>query len=999
MCASEGGSFVFQRSDHSLLSGRGGLPGALAISLLAATAGLANGQCEPAWVPAPVGPFYSNAASVSDGIVFDRDGNGPLPARLYIAARAAPTGQPAGLVEWDGDTWIESDEDFDGFVSRLITWDADGDGPNPPRLVAMGDFTRVGTSTTRTSVAIWDGQTWSSIPGLDGGFTQPTSIATRDPDFGGPLPPRLVLARAIVGGAMAGVVEWDGSTLSQVGDLTPGGIGSGDANAFVTWDRGDPELEPQFIAAGAFQNVGGELVARIASFDGVVWSPLGSGIEQGVVNALAVFDTDGGGVGASEVYAAGTFLRAGGQPVNQIARWDGSTWRAVGSGLTGGAARQLLVLDTDGSGPRGTELVALGEFTSAGGIPVPGIAAWDGSQWRAIGDGNIQNTVSRRLVAFDPDGDGPMGEVLAVAGVFSVSPLSVRGAAWLDGDSWQPLGFGIAGSQRATVPWDPDGAGPASEVLVSVGQFFSAGDQPIGGIAGWDGSRWNIIAPGATGNYFMREAATWDHDGNAATASRLIVAGSLTQIGGVAVDGIAMWDGAAWSRMGGLDSASKLITHDPDGAGALPEELFLAGSFRSGTEPFQRGVARWNGTGWAPVGLTDAAVSSAIYWDADGDGPGSPDLYIAGSFTTVDGVAATRIARWNGAAWQPLGPGLDRPVTALEVWDEDGAGPLPSRLVASVYTASGAPVRVSSVFAWDGSAWTQIGSNLTGTNNVASTSSLRAWDPDGAGPLAPWLVVAGTFTQVETGPAPGLAYFEAGASGWRALPAGEFANGADLQVWTPPGSDRSRLAVIGAPVFTAGFGPAGLSFFDRAPDVAVWDQPTDTQQRAGGRAQLVARARSGDGLAGDGYSFQWQRETPEGSGLFVDLADGPGGASPGGGEVLGASGARQDSSPIRLTIQGARQSDAGTYRVRLVNACGSDESLAARLEITPACDYDFNQDENVDLTDAQSLAQVVVGILLPEPGWLDGDVNGDENVALDDAQLIAQFVVSGVCAV
>jgi len=69
MCASEGGSFVFQRSDHSLLSGRGGLPGALAISLLAATAGLANGQCEPAWVPAPVGPFYSNAAQskVSEG--------------------------------------------------------------------------------------------------------------------------------------------------------------------------------------------------------------------------------------------------------------------------------------------------------------------------------------------------------------------------------------------------------------------------------------------------------------------------------------------------------------------------------------------------------------------------------------------------------------------------------------------------------------------------------------------------------------------------------------------------------------------------------------------------------------------------------------------------------------------------------------------------------------------------------------------------------------------
>ena len=63
----------------------------------------------------------------------------------------------------------------------------------------------------------------------------------------------------------------------------------------------------------------------------------------------------------------------------------------------------------------------------------------------------------------------------------------------------------------------------------------------------------------------------------------------------------------------------------------------------------------------------------------------------------------------------------------------------------------------------------------------------------------------------------------------------------------------------------------------------------------------------------------------------------------------------------------------------------------------PTCDYDFNQDENVDLTDAQQMAQVFVGLLTPEPGWLDGDLNLDENADLTDAQLLAQFVVTGAC--
>ncbi len=61
------------------------------------------------------------------------------------------------------------------------------------------------------------------------------------------------------------------------------------------------------------------------------------------------------------------------------------------------------------------------------------------------------------------------------------------------------------------------------------------------------------------------------------------------------------------------------------------------------------------------------------------------------------------------------------------------------------------------------------------------------------------------------------------------------------------------------------------------------------------------------------------------------------------------------------------------------------------------CNYDYNRDENVDLLDAQQMAQVFVGLIQPQPNWLDGDLNLDENADLTDAQLLARAIVQGLC--
>ncbi len=77
----------------------------------------------------------------------------------------------------------------------------------------------------------------------------------------------------------------------------------------------------------------------------------------------------------------------------------------------------------------------------------------------------------------------------------------------------------------------------------------------------------------------------------------------------------------------------------------------------------------------------------------------------------------------------------------------------------------------------------------------------------------------------------------------------------------------------------------------------------------------------------------------------------------------------------------------------------TDTYLRAYRTPRNPCDYDFNRDENIDLLDAQQMAQVFVGSLTPEANWLDGDLNNDENADLTDAQLLAAYVVRGTCGV
>ncbi len=85
------------------------------------------------------------------------------------------------------------------------------------------------------------------------------------------------------------------------------------------------------------------------------------------VHALTVSD-DGDG---PALYAGGWFTTAGGQAVSHIARWDGSAWSSVGTGVN--SAVHALAAYDDGEGPA---LYAGGLFTTAGENASAYLAKW-----------------------------------------------------------------------------------------------------------------------------------------------------------------------------------------------------------------------------------------------------------------------------------------------------------------------------------------------------------------------------------------------------------------------------------------------------------------------------------------------------------------------------------------------------------------------------------------------------------------------------------------------
>lgn len=349
----------------------------------------------------------------------------------------------------------------------------------------------------------------------------------------------------------------------------------------------DDGTGPALYAAGDFTLIGSQLVNRIARWNGTSWVPLGSGLSGGIgrVDTLAVYDPDGSGPAAATLYAAGGFTNAGGVPVSNIARWNGTAWSAAGSG-TNGEINALHVWDQDGSGPITPRLFAGGLFTTAGSVSASRIAAFDGSAWSSLALG-----VSGPVYALQSWNEPFFGPALYVAGDFTMAgTVQVYRLARWTGTAWMSANAPsyVDRAVRALALFDPDGTGPQPERMYAAGEFASLIDR-IGGVPG---GQWNLVAglPGAA-----MALATLD---NGPLGRDLIAGGNgFAPLGSVTANVVRILAGAGTTVLGeGVDGpVLALLPWD----GAVPSsgqtDLILGGVFQNtgGSAPFSmRSIGR-----------------------------------------------------------------------------------------------------------------------------------------------------------------------------------------------------------------------------------------------------------------------------------------------------------------------------------------------------------------------------------------------------------------------
>jgi hypothetical protein len=225
-----------------------------------------------------------------------------------------------------------------------------------------------------------------------------------------------------------------------------------------------------------------------------------------------------------ELIAAGQFSSAGGAPAHNIAAWNGAVWRPLGAGLDGALPANLpvhaLCVFQDA-------LIAGGSFRSSGSTPITSVARWDGAAWAPLGP--------------DPP-----------SGLYFVRALGIYQGRLVIGGS-------------------------------SIRAFWHG--QSLGDVVLWDGAVWSGLPPIGAQN--VRSFAAY--------RGRLYAGGELWGFGAFS-GGSAVFDGKVWVPLG-LTLGPNPLDNGPFGlVDAMLEhdgDLHVAGWFTMAAGRVSAGIAHW----------------------------------------------------------------------------------------------------------------------------------------------------------------------------------------------------------------------------------------------------------------------------------------------------------------------------------------------------------------------------------------------------------------------
>ena len=511
-------------------------------------------------------------------------------------------------------------------------------------------------------------------------------------------------------------------------------VDSGQVFAMVTWDHDGPGGdEPWVVVGGSFLEVDGIPCQNVAAWDGKAWRSLGSGLPPRV-ETLAVYN--------GELFAGGDRSPTLDGSGAAMMRFDGEDWTPLTIGVPGSFARQVFRL-----GEYAGNLLVSGRVDASSPPLFFPLLSWDSQSWTVIA--SALNTEVWAMHLFEGD--------LHVGGHFTGSGSGVVSVSRWNGASWTNLspyldchslvdfegslyagGFfnGISIARRSGEVWEPVGAGlqrsPTAWAtvqdlvvhqgrLIAMGDFTTSAGASVSGVAAWNGVAWEALGPGTPAE--CRVGA---------------VLGDDLFLGGL-FPGLQRWDGTTMHEVPGVFEQGGItnLLH-------VPGRTIARGAFQMPGGSGRRSFAINEGNGWIPVESPTTAIDSCAagsdwyvvrptglsiggatphvarfdgaQWHAlpppdtgsvQDIAPFGDGVVAMGSFTSIGGVSANRVAHWDGSAWSPLGAGLSSAVVVDTLIDGNAF----YAVGWSMRVSSGAPP--DNVIRWDGSDWQPIGQGNT----------------------------------------------------------------------------------------------------------------------------------------------------------------------------------------------------------------------------------------------------------------------------------------------
>lgn len=327
------------------------------------------------------------------------------------------------------------------------------------------------------------------------------------------------------------------------------------------------------------------------------WMPVGSGLTGGGLRCMTEYN--------GELYVGGDFTGAGGLVAPHIAKWNGSSWSTVGTGLDNYVT---------GMAVYNGELYVVGHFHSAGGISLGSgnfsIAKWNGVNWDTLPH-LIGITNYPAVTVFNNE--------LIVSG----DGLCNATYKW-DGFSWSLLGLGT-GSIEARGPGVSGTFCVYNNELYASGYFYdttsSTGANYLG-VGKWNGNKWVDITGAVI--YPPQIMSMCVYNGELFASGEF-----LSSIGGITCNMLAKWNGSNWSSVSvnGSFSLDYLTTVYSTGG-----YLYL----QSGYSGIHRDVLIFDGSNWS---FASTSLQGANMLHGAGLFEYNSDIYAGASTSTSNWIA------------------------------------------------------------------------------------------------------------------------------------------------------------------------------------------------------------------------------------------------------------------------------------------------------------------------------------------------------------------------